>query len=70
MVWSLVGLPSNNGLLIFIFDPTQTYLPRVGTIHNGLSILTSIINQKNTSQTCLKARMMEAFSQFIFPLPK
>lgn len=66
IVWSLVALSSNSGLLILFPYITQTYLPNIGTIHNDLSILTSSTNQENTSQTYLKANVMEAFPQLFF----
>lgn len=66
IVWPLVALSSNSGLLILFPYITQTYLPNIGTIHNDLSILTSSTNQENTSQTCLKAKLMEAFPQLVF----
>jgi hypothetical protein len=39
-------------------------------IYHGLGPPTSVNNHANDPQTCLQAKLMEAFSQFRFPLAK
>jgi hypothetical protein len=49
-------LGCSHGLLnLFFFPTTQAHMPRGGTTHSGLDPPTSIINQENSTQTCLRA---------------
>jgi hypothetical protein len=52
-----------HGLFSLLPYKTQDNQPRDGTTHNGLGPHTSITNQENVLQVCLKQDLMEAFSQ-------
>lgn len=42
---------------------------RGGTTYSRLIFPMSITNGENTLRTCLQARLIQAFSQFLFPFP-
>lgn len=41
--------------------------PRGGTAHSGLGLPTSVIDLDSVPQTCIRASLMEVFSQLKFP---
>lgn len=56
--------------LACLFNITKDYLPKGGTIHNGLGPLISTIDQKPVSQTYPQASVMEAISHPRGSLPR
>lgn len=64
-------LASPHDLLGLLSYTTQNYLPRSGTGNRGIGPSTSITNQKNVPEICLKVNLEEAFFFFQFesPLP-
>lgn len=52
-----------------VFVYSQGLLLRGSTTHSGLSPSPSIINKEKSLQACLKANLMEVFSQLRFPFP-
>lgn len=59
----LAWFHSLHSLLFYI---CQDYLPRNDTTHGGQGRSTPIINQEKAQQSCLKANLMETFSQLWF----
>lgn len=63
-------LDCSHGFLGLLSHPSQECLPRGGTVHNRLGLLTQSLIMKIFPQTCMQANLMDRILQLRFSLPK
>jgi hypothetical protein len=65
-------LPMTRSACFLVSPEKQGYRqgPRKGSTHSRLALPHLSLTEKIPPQTCLKASMIEVFSQFRFPLPR